>query len=87
MEKFDYLYSILVTEKNKRKPFFNEDDYKLELGVKVALDIQDYINDKFHFNLNSTQSGDTKPILYGIPIDINFENPDIIKLWRDVTND
>lgn len=86
MEKFDYLYSILVKEKNKRKPF-NEDDYKLELGVKVVLDLQDYLKDRFHFNLNLIQSGDTKPILYGIPIDINFENPDIIKLWRDVTND
>ena len=64
----------------KKDMFFNEDNYKWCLGVGVISEIdvtQNIIN----------HSQDEKRTAFGIVVEVDYQNPYKMELWKNITND
>ena len=64
----------------KSDKFFNEDNYKWCLGVGVCNDIDVITN-------TITHNKDEKRTLFGIAVEIDYQNPYRMELWKNITND
>lgn len=60
--------------------FFNEGNYKWLLSISVCNDIDAITNTICH-------SQDEKRMLFGIAVEIDYQNPYRMELWKNITND
>ena len=60
-----------------------ESDIKFELGSEIVsqlrIDCMHYFKDSFKNPLK-----DEKLMIMGIPVEVNYDDPNIIKLWKEV---
>lgn len=83
-ERKHHFTEILYFTLRKARKDFNPNDFKWELGAAVIYDLDvDYghsIAEDLIFRPVE------KPTLFGIPVEMNKENPYQLKLYEDITN-
>ena len=60
---------------------FRENDYKWILGIKI---VNELTVDCIYLR---TDSKDVMRTLFGIPVDVDYYNPENVQLWKNITND
>lgn len=76
-DTMQYLNAIYYTLRKMKQNSFRTEDYKWKLGSKIVNEIL-----PIHVNVNTTE----KRTLFGIDVEIDFENPDNLQLFEDITN-
>ncbi len=76
---------VLLYNLAKKRAYDNRDGYfpegyRWRLGIQVLSDLQK----DYYFLRNSDPT--VKPMLFDIPVDIDYENPENVQLWEDITN-
>lgn len=62
---------------------FHLEDYKWELGKRVINELESHL-----FLIRDENRYECVSSVYGIPVEVNNENYDVIKLWKEIkTND
>ena len=62
------------------RPNFNSDEYRWRLGTNI---VYKYASMVYH---SAVIRKDEIPTLYGIKVELDYENPDNVKLYEDITN-
>lgn len=76
------LLYVLAQERGERERHsFNSDDYKWILGIKVICDL-----DMMHHYSYCTENIGEPKTLFGIKVDIDYQNPYNVQLWENITN-
>lgn len=76
IEKTMILYEDARRDKYRQHEYFDSDNYKWILGKNVFNKLETMTLCKARFR------ADEKPVLYGINILCDWENPDILELWE-----
>lgn len=75
---------ILYFTLRQCRPNYNPKEYKWRMGAKVMYELDSLyktgIANSIIFNR------DEKPTLYGIDVEVDYENPDNLQLFEDITN-
>ncbi len=81
--KFSFV-EILYHTLRQCRPDFKSDDYRWKLGAAVIYDL----DSMYHYGiaLQTMLHSDEVPTLFGIKIDIDYENPYTLQLFEDITN-
>ena len=74
-----YLYALYSTLRNCRRDY-DASDYKWKIGVNIIVEIE-IINTTGYTLLNTA----TRKQLFGIDVEIDYENADNIQLYEDIT--
>ena len=78
VKAYEYLKILYVTLRHSRFYFYPE-KYKFEIGS--------HIFDELKKSPELMHNSFEKNTIFGIEIELNFHNPDCIKLYEDITND
>lgn len=69
-----YIQAVYWALRSSRKINFNEDDYFWKIGVRFLKDLE------MTYPLENTVT-----MLYGIKVEIDYINPENIRLYEDIT--
>ena len=83
-ERKHHFTEILYFTLRKVRKDFNPKDYKWELGAAVIYDLDVNYGHSIAEYLIAVPA--EKPTLFGIPVELNIENPHQLKLYEDITN-
>ncbi len=79
----DHLYYIASMARKRdfnNREIFNSNNYKWVLGIKVASDALKAANTYLYKDSSEAMT------LFGIRVEIDYVNPENVKLWKDVTD-
>ncbi len=81
MKAYEHLKMLYVTLRHSRLDF-EQEKYKFEIGGKIfnELGTRPELKNIWHDPI-------TKNTIFGIEIELNYHDPDCIKLYEDITND
>lgn len=81
--KHHFTETLYFTLRKTRKDF-NPNDFRWELGAAVIYDLD--VNYGYRIAEDYIFRPVEKTTLFGIPVDVNMENPHQLKLYEDITN-
>lgn len=82
-EQLKLIYISLRKTKDQNREIFRSSDYKWVLGRKIAEEAG--MTEQQSIFIRDLEA--TKNFLFGIEVEIDFENPDTLKLYGDITNE
>lgn len=77
--KLHLIRRMAIDSAERNKEYFNEDNYKWTLGAAVANDLT--------FQCTGLMRYPTEKMsLFGIPVELDYENVENVQLWRNITS-
>ena len=80
----DYLLGLLRLAESKDK-HFNPGDYKWKLGAYHYFMLKNEYDAKFGEAVQTEY--DAVPMIFGVPVEVNYDSVHTVELWKNITND
>ena len=77
--KLHLIRSMAIDSAKRNKEYFNEDNYKWTLGAAVANDLTFQCAELMRYPTEKMR-------LFGIPVELDYENVENVQLWRNITS-
>lgn len=81
--KPDYT-QILYYALRQCRPNYNANEYKWRIGTAVMYELDSFYKAGIAYSMIFNR--EEKPTLYGIEVEVDYENPDNLQLFEDITN-